>query len=229
MSTSKRARSSRSSGTKETEYDSQFIPIQPRNFAQEMYLNSIRQNQITFATGPAGTGKSYIATAFAAEQLYYRKVSKVILTRPAVEAGESMGYLPGELTEKYAPYLAPFRDILDDQLGKSFVEYCLKSGAIEPVPIGFMRGRTFKNAIVLIDEAQNATPTQMKLILSRIGDNCKIIVDGDVTQKDITGLSGLEDAITRLSHISGVETIRFLNNDIVRSGMCRKIIQAYEN
>lgn len=194
-----------------------------------MYLDSIKRNQITFAIGPAGTGKSYIATSFAAEQLYYRKIDKLILTRPAVEAGESLGFLPGDLQEKYAPYLAPFRDILDERLGKSFVEYCIKTGTIEPVPIGFMRGRTFKNAIVIIDEAQNVTPMQMKLILSRIGENCKIIVDGDISQKDIDGDSGLEDAVHRLTHIAGVDVVRFFNEDIVRSGLCRKIIQAYDN
>lgn len=226
MSTSKRARKSFNNGTNEIKING-FEPIVPKNYAQGAYLESIRNNQITFAVGPAGTGKSYIATAFAAEQLYYKRIDKLIITRPAVEAEESLGALPGELADKYAPYLAPIRDILDNLLGKSFVEYCIKVGTIEPVPIAFMRGRTFENSICLIDEAQNCTPKQMKLILSRIGNDCKMIIDGDVTQKDINGQSGLDDAINKLQGIDKIEVIRFLTHDIVRSGLCRKIIQAY--
>lgn len=223
-STSKKQRRNSNSDT-----NNSFEQVVPKNYAQETYLTSLMTNQITFAVGPAGTGKSYIATSYAAEQLFYKRVDKIILTRPAVEAGESMGFLPGELQEKYAPYLAPFRDVLDDQLGKTFVEYCIKTGSIEPVPIGFMRGRTFRNAIVLIDEAQNCTPGQMKLILSRIGENCQMIIDGDTSQKDIDGPSGLDDAITRLGGLKGIEVVKFLNADIVRSGLCRQIIQAYDN
>lgn len=205
-----------------------FEPIVPKNYIQGQYLEAIRNNQITFAIGPAGTGKSYIATAYAAEQLYYKNIDKLIITRPAVEAEESLGFLPGELIEgKYAPYLLPIRDILDSVLGKPFVDYCLKSGAIEPAPIAYMRGRTFENAIVLLDEAQNCTPNQMKLILSRIGENCKVIIDGDISQKDIKGASGLDDAISKLEGIKGVEVIRFMQHDIVRSALCKRIIQAY--
>lgn len=221
--TSKRARSGPSASIQINGFE----PIRARNFAQEQYLDSLRRNDITFAVGPAGTGKSYIGAAFAAEQLYYKKIDKLVITRPAVEAEESLGFLPGELEEKYAPYLAPIRDILDRLLGKSFVEYCLKVGYIEPVPIAYMRGRTFENAIVLIDEAQNCTPNQMKLILSRIGENCKYIIDGDITQKDIKGDSGLEDAMRRLAGIDDIEVINFFNADIVRSGLCKKIVQAY--
>lgn len=206
-----------------------FEPILPKNYAQGMYLESIRNNQITFAVGPAGTGKSYIAAAYAAEQLYYKKIDKLIITRPAVEAEESLGFLPGELDEKYAPYLAPIRDILDGLLGKPFVDYCLKVGYIEPVPIAFMRGRTFSNAICLISEAQNTTPNQMKLILSRIGHNCKTIVEGDISQRDIRGTSGMEDAIIKLSHIPSIDVVHFLNDDIVRSGICKSIILAYDS
>ena len=223
MSTSKKSRN----GDKQEIRINGFEPIVARNYAQGAYLDSIRRNQITFAVGPAGTGKSYIATAYAAEQLYYKKVDKIIITRPAVEAEETLGFLPGELEEKYAPYLAPIRDIFDGLLGKSFVDYCIKTKYIEPVPIAFMRGRTFENAIVLIDEAQNCTPNQMKLILSRIGENCKYIIDGDITQKDINGDSGLTDAISKLEHLQGIEVVQFLTQDIVRSGLCKKIIQAY--
>lgn len=226
MSTSKKARSKGSNNGNQIQING-FEPIRPKNFAQDQYLESIKRNTITFGVGPAGTGKTYIAAAYAAEQLYYKRIDKIIVTRPAVEAEESLGFLPGELEEKYAPYLAPVREIFEDLLGKSFVEYCLKVGYIEPVPIAFLRGRTFNNAVVLIDEAQNCTPNQMKLILSRIGEGSKYIIDGDISQKDIKGDSGLEDAIRRLSGISGIEVSHFLNADIVRSGMCKKIIQAY--
>ena len=228
MSTSKKARSKIQNSSSNQIKINGFEPIVPKNYAQSAYLESIRNNQITFAVGPAGTGKSYIATAYAAEQLYYKRITKLIVTRPAVEAEESLGAMPGELEEKYAPYLAPVRDILDKLLGKSFVDYCIKVGTIEPVPLGFMRGRSFEDAIVLFDESQNATPKQMKLFLSRIGENCKMIIDGDITQKDIRGDSGLEDAIKRLDRVQGIDVVRFVNNDIVRSGLCRKIIQAYE-
>lgn len=203
-------------------------PIETKNFAQAMYLESIKNNQITFGTGSAGTGKTFIAASYAAEQLYYKNVNKIILTRPAVTAEEELGFLPGDLTEKYEPYLLPFREIFERTLGKSFYECCLKDGNIEPAPIGYLRGRTFDNAIILIDEAQNVTCGQMKLILSRIGENCKIIISGDTGQKDIDGPSGLTDAIKRLSHLPEVDVINFLPQDIVRSKLCKQIIMAYE-
>lgn len=220
MSTSKKSRNSKIQ-------INGFAPVHAKNFAQSQYLEALRNNQITFAVGPAGTGKSYIATAYAAEQLYYKKIDKLIITRPAVEAEETLGHLPGELEEKYAPYLLPIKEILDQLLGKPFVEYCLKSGAIEAVPIAYMRGRTFDNAVVILDEAQNCSPNQMKLILSRIGENCQYIIDGDISQKDIRGKSGLEDAAARLEGIKGIEVVHFLDADIVRSAMCKKIIQVY--
>jgi phosphate starvation-inducible PhoH-like protein len=206
-----------------------FKQVQPKNFAQGMYLESIRNNQITFGTGSAGTGKTFIAASYAAEQLFYKNVNKIILTRPAVTAEEDLGFLPGDLSEKYEPYLLPFKEIFEKTLGKSFYECCLKDGVIEPAPIGYLRGRTFDNAIILIDEAQNVTCGQMKLILSRIGENCKIIISGDTGQKDIDGPSGLTDAINRLSHIPGVDVVNFLPEDIVRSKLCKQIIMSYEN
>lgn len=224
MSSGKRARRENST----TITQSSFIPIQPKTTNQEKYLQAIRHNSLIFATGPAGTGKSYIATAYAAEALYYRKIEKVYLTRPAVEAEEKLGFLPGDLDEKYSPYIAPFRDILEEKLGKTFVDYLIKTKQIEPVPIGFMRGRTFKNCIVLIDEAQNTTSEQMKLILTRLGENCKCIVDGDLQQKDISSISGLEDALKRLQHLPLVKMIKFQRSDIVRSGLCQQIVEAYE-
>lgn len=203
-------------------------PIETKNFAQATYLESIKNNQITFGTGSAGTGKTFIAASYAAEQLYYKNINKIILTRPAVTAEEELGFLPGDLSEKYEPYLLPFREIFERTLGKSFYECCLKDGNIEPAPIGYLRGRTFDNAIILIDEAQNVTCGQMKLILSRIGENCKIIISGDTGQKDIDGPSGLTDAINRLSHLPEVDVINFLPQDIVRSKLCKQIIMAYE-
>lgn len=203
-------------------------PLECKTAAQGWYLQSIKENQITFGTGSAGTGKTYIAASYAAEQLYNRSINKIILTRPAVTAEEELGFLPGDLSEKYEPYLLPFKEIFEKALGKSFYECCLKDGTIEPAPIGYLRGRTFDNAIILIDEAQNVTIGQMKLILSRVGENCKIIISGDSNQKDIQGKSGLEDAIERLSHIADVDVVRFYPQDIVRSNLCKQIILAYE-
>lgn len=203
-----------------------FSPILTKNAAQETYLNAIKNSEIIIATGPAGTGKTYVSTSFAAEQLYFRKINKLILTRPNVEAGETMGFLPGSLEEKYEPYLFPFLEILQEKLGKTFVEYLIKTKVIEPIPIGFMRGRTFKNSVVILDEAQNATKEQIKLILSRIGTQCKIILEGDIDQADIAS-SGLEDASKRLIEIPGIQIVKFQESDIVRSKMCRRIIEAY--
>lgn len=206
----------------------QFKEIEPLNFIQGEYLDAIRHNDIVFGIGSAGTGKTFIAANFAASELFHRKVSKVILTRPNVETGRGLGFLPGTLEEKYAPYLLPFDAIFNKALGKGFYEYSLKSKDIEPTPLGFLRGTTFDNCVVLVDEAQNCTREEMKMLLSRIGKNCKMIFSGDTEQSDIPD-SGLEDAVNRLEGISGIEIIEFLDEDIVRSAMCKKIIQAYRN
>lgn len=203
-------------------------PITAQTETQQRYINAIRTQAVTFASGPAGVGKTWLAGAIAAEQLTGRKIEKIIITRPAVEAGEKLGFLPGEVNEKYAPYLAPFRDVLDERLGKSFVELALKRGKIEAAPLAYMRGRTFKNALVILDEAQNTTPTQMKMFLTRIGENCTVIVNGDLNQKDIPGVSGFQDAITRLTFISSISHVKFNHDDVVRSGICQEIVQAYE-
>lgn len=203
-------------------------PIVAQNDSQKRYINAIRTQQVTFASGPAGVGKTWLAGALAAEQLTGRKIEKIIITRPAVEAGEKLGFLPGEMEEKYAPYLAPFRDVLDERLGKSYVDLALKRGKIEASPFAYMRGRTFKNALVILDEAQNTTPTQMKMFLTRIGENCTVVVNGDLNQKDIPGKSGFEDAIERLTFIPSISHVEFDHNDVVRSGICQEIVQAYE-
>lgn len=160
--------------------------------------------------------------------LQSKRVEKIIITRPAVDAGESLGFLPGELEEKYAPYIAAFRDVLNERLGKSFVEYLIKTGQIEAQPFAYMRGRTFQNAVVILDEAQNATAQQMKLFLTRIGENCTVIVNGDASQADIHN-SGLSDAIRRVSWIPACKIIQFDNDDIVRSGLVHDICCSYES
>lgn len=205
-----------------------FKEVQPLNFIQGEYLDAIKHNDVIFGIGSAGTGKTFIAANYAASQLFHRKISKVILTRPNVETGRGLGFLPGTLEEKYAPYLLPFDAIFTKALGKGFYEYALKNKDIEPTPLGFLRGTTFDNCIVLVDEAQNCTKEEMKMLLSRIGKDCKMIFSGDTEQSDIPD-SGLEDAVNRLEGISGIEVIEFIDDDIVRSAMCKKIIQAYRN
>lgn len=206
-----------------------FKEVEPLNFIQGEYLESIKHNDITFGIGSAGTGKTFIAASYAASQLFHRKVDKVFLTRPNIETGRGLGFLPGTLEEKYAPYLLPFDAIFNKSLGKGFYEYCLKAKTIEPTPLGFLRGTTFDNCIVLVDEAQNCTKEEMKMLLSRIGKNCKMILSGDIEQSDIGADSGLEDAVNRLEGISGIEVIEFLDEDIVRSKMCKAIIMAYRD
>ncbi len=205
-----------------------FKEVEPLNFIQGEYLEAIKHNDIIFGIGSAGTGKTYIAANYAASELFHRRVDKVYLTRPNVETGRGLGFLPGTLEEKYAPYLLPFDSIFNKALGKGFYDYCLKSKDIEPVPLGFLRGTTFENCIVLVDEAQNCTKEEMKMMLSRIGKGCKMIFSGDTEQSDIPE-SGLEDAVNRLDGISGIEVIEFLDEDIVRSKMCKAIIVAYRN
>jgi phosphate starvation-inducible PhoH-like protein len=200
--------------------------VKPLNFIQGAYLDAIKSNDIIFGIGSAGTGKTFIAASYAAEQLFYKKVDKIILTRPNIETGRGLGFLPGTLEEKYAPYLLPFDAIFSRALGRGFYEYALKSKTIEPTPLGFLRGTTFEDCIVLVDEAQNCTREEMKMLLSRIGRNCKMIFSGDTEQSDIPN-SCLDDACDRLENIKGVEVIEFLDEDIVRSEMCKQIIMAY--
>lgn len=206
---------------------SEFKEIKPLNYIQETYLNAIKTNDIIFGIGSAGTGKTFIAASYAASQLFHRRIDRIILTRPNVETGRGLGFLPGTLEEKYAPYLEPFDGVFERSLGKGFYEYALKSKSIEPRPLGFMRGATFDNSIVLLDEAQNATKAELKMILSRIGRGTKVIISGDDDQSDIPD-SGLMDAVKRLENINGIEVVRFMDSDIVRSNMCKAIIMAYK-
>lgn len=203
-----------------------FEVIKPLNYIQNDYLSNIKSNSIIYGIGSAGTGKTFVATAYAASELYYRNVNKVILTRPNVEVGRGLGFLPGELDDKYAPYLEPFKHILVRCLGQSFFDYAIKVGLIEPRPLGFLRGANFDNCIVLADEMQNATVNEMKMFLSRIGENCKMIINGDPEQIDIPN-SGLEEAINKTQHIPDIAISRFRPEDIVRSTLCKAIILAY--
>lgn len=202
-------------------------PLRAQTEAQGQYIAALKSSEIVFAIGPAGTGKTYVAATWAAEQLLAKKIDKIVITRPNVEVGEEMGHLPGELEDKYAPYIAPFRDIMIRRMGMGHFMYCLKSGDIAPEPIGFMRGKTFDDAVVILDEAQNVTPEQMKMFLTRIGKNCVMVIDGDPTQCDLHGPSGLSDALRRVPGIPGVRVVEFTEDDIVRNGIIRHILKAY--
>lgn len=203
-------------------------PLRAKTDNQARYLNSMEVNDITFGLGPAGTGKSYVAVAHAADLIRNKVVERIILTRPAVEAGESIGFLPGEADEKFDPYFAPVKQILIERLGAGHVEGMMAAGRIIAMPLGFIRGHTFKDALVILDEAQNTTPLQMKMFLTRIGEGAKMIINGDVKQKDIPGQSGLLDAVKRLDGLKGIGVITFSRDDIVRHGLVREIVERYE-
>lgn len=204
-----------------------FEPISPMNLAQQLYLEAIQRAEVVFGIGSAGTGKTFVAAMYAAEQLNYRDVDKIIVTRPNVEATKSMGFLPGELDEKYAPYLEPFETAFIRAFGRSHYELLRKRSKIEPRPLGYLRGATFDNSIVLVDECQNMNAKEFKLILTRIGENCKMIFSGDSRQVDIQD-SGLMSTIDRLKRIPSIEVVEFQPEDIVRSRLCRDIILEYE-
>lgn len=197
--------------------------------AQGHYLISIQQNDITFGLGPAGVGKTWLSAAWAAQELEAKRIERIVITRPAKEAGEEFGFLPGELHEKYEPYLAPLRDVFEERLGKSTYEYLVQHGRIAAIPLAFMRGITLKNAVVLLDEAQNVTPVQMRMFLTRIGQGTKMIVDGDPDQKDIEGQSGLTYATSRLRGLAGVGIVEFDRSDIVRHGLVQDILERLSN
>lgn len=208
---------------------SKLQPFEAKNDKQRKYAGAMRTaGNVVFGIGPAGTGKTYIAGCIAAEQLMSGAANRIILTRPAVEAGgESLGFLPGEKEEKFDPYFDPFRDVLEERLGKSNVELLIKDGRIKCEPFAYMRGKTFKDAFVILDEAQNASPEQFKLFLTRIGQDVTVVINGDESQADI-GNSGLLDAVARLQHIPGVKVTRFDKVDIVRSGFVQEVVEAYE-
>jgi len=203
--------------------------ISPKSINQKAYLNAIRKNDIVFGVGPAGTGKTYLAVAMAVAALSSEQVRSIILTRPAVEAGEKLGFLPGDLAQKVDPYLRPLIDATNDMLGQDKVQEYLERGMIEIAPLAFMRGRTLNNAFVILDEAQNTTREQMKMFLTRIGFDSRAVITGDVTQIDLPGggHSGLVEAERVLAGIKGITFCHFSQTDVVRHPLVQKIIQAY--
>ena len=205
-------------------------PIAPKGQAQRRYIQAIREHDLTFGIGPAGTGKTYLAMAMAASALIQKRVKRIILTRPAVEAGEKLGFLPGDLAEKVNPYLRPLYDALHDMLDFDKVEQLQERGQIEVAPLAFMRGRTLNDSFVILDEAQNATSEQMRMFLTRLGFGSKACVTGDVTQTDLpTGArSGLREASQLLSSIPGIAFCMFTEADVVRHSLVQKIVVAYE-
>ncbi|MBX9796685.1 PhoH family protein [Sphingomonas sp.] len=205
--------------------------IVPRTPAQAHYMRELQRHDIIFALGPAGTGKTYIAVAQAVAQLITGSVQRLILSRPAVEAGEKLGFLPGDMKEKVDPYLRPLYDALNDCLPAEQVERRIASGEIEIAPIAFMRGRTLADAFVILDEAQNTTPAQMKMFLTRFGQNSRMVVCGDPNQTDLPGgvtASGLNDGVTRLEGVEGLAVCRFSAADVVRHPIVGRIVEAYE-
>ncbi|WEK47487.1 MAG: PhoH family protein [Candidatus Andeanibacterium colombiense] len=205
--------------------------IVPRSAAQVDYMRALAKEDIIFALGPAGTGKTYIAVAQAVSQLMTGSVQRLILSRPAVEAGEKLGFLPGDMKEKVDPYLRPLYDALHDCLPAEQVERRIASGEIEIAPIAFMRGRTLADAFVILDEAQNTTREQMKMFLTRFGQNSRMVVCGDPKQVDIPGgpkMSGLNDAVERLEGVEGITVSRFTSGDVVRHPIVGRIVDAYE-
>ena len=204
--------------------------IVPRSAMQIRYMEALNRNDIIFALGPAGTGKTYLAVAQAVAQLITGSVDRLILSRPAVEAGERLGFLPGDMKEKVDPYLRPIYDALYDCLPAEQVERRIASGEIEIAPIAFMRGRTLAESFIILDEAQNTTPAQMKMFLTRFGQNSRMVVCGDPKQSDLpTGhVSGLNDAVAKLEGVEGIEMVRFGVGDVVRHPVVGRIVQAYE-
>ena len=201
--------------------------LRPKTAGQKRYIDSIRSNTITFGIGPAGTGKTYLAMAMAVSALKRREVSRIVLARPVVEAGESLGFLPGTLEEKLDPYVRPLLDALFDMLDREKANSLIEQGIIEIAPLAFMRGRTFNDAFVILDEAQNTTPEQMKMFLTRLGFSSKFVVTGDDTQRDLLGEGGLDSARRILTGIDGIAFIDLDRNDVVRHTLVARIVDAY--
>jgi phosphate starvation-inducible protein PhoH and related proteins len=203
--------------------------VAPKTVNQKRYVDSIRNNTITFGIGPAGTGKTFLAVALAAAALSRREVNRIILTRPAVEAGERLGFLPGDLMAKVDPYLRPLFDALHDMLEPDRVSQHLERGVIEVAPLAFMRGRSLNDSFIILDEAQNTSPEQMKMFLTRLGFNSKMVVTGDITQIDLPRdqVSGLVMVSDVLGNVDGVEFIRFGEEDVVRHKLVQRIVAAY--
>jgi len=205
--------------------------IQPRTLNQKNYVQAIETHSLTFGIGPAGTGKTYLAAVTAVKALQNRKVERLVLTRPAVEAGEKLGFLPGDLQQKIDPYLRPLYDALNEMIGAEKVPQMIEKGIIEIAPLAYMRGRTLSNAFIIVDEAQNTTTAQMKMILTRLGQNSRMVVTGDITQTDLPRhqTSGLVVAQRILQGVEGIAFTHFTRSDVVRHPLVQKIIEAYED
>ena len=204
-------------------------PIKAKNRAQDMFLSAIKTHTVVFGLGPAGTGKSYCAAAMAAEALISGDIDRIVFTRPAVESGNSMGFLPGKLEEKFDPYFTAFKSCLISNVGKGVIECAIKNGNISVEPLAYMRGKTFNRAFVVLDEAQNCTPEEMKMFMTRIGKQSTIVINGDLSQSDIRCYSGLHDAIKRIHGVKGVYVHEFEYDDIVRSDIVKDIIMCYDD
>lgn len=205
-------------------------PLTARNKAQDAYIKTLNKHDVVFGTGPAGTGKTLVAVAHAVFQLERKQVERIILTRPAVEAGERLGFLPGDLKEKVDPYMRPIYDALHDYMDGAVLEKYIGDGTIEIAPLAFMRGRTLKNAAIILDEAQNTTSMQMKMFLTRLGENSKMVITGDMSQIDLpTGVeSGLKQAFNILKGVEGIGFCEFQEGDVVRHELVKRIVGAYE-
>ena len=205
-------------------------PVKPKTIGQKNYCNAIKQNTITIGVGPAGTGKTYLAVAMAVTSFRAHEVNRIILTRPAVEAGEKLGFLPGDLQSKVDPYLRPLYDALFDMLGAETYQKYLERGNIEVAPLAYMRGRTLDDSFIILEEAQNTSPEQMKMFLTRLGFNSKMVITGDITQIDLPSgcRSGLKDAVRILKNIDSIANISFTEKDVVRHKLVQDIIKAYE-
>ncbi len=203
--------------------------INPRTANQSAFIEAMNTHDMTFGLGPAGTGKTFLAVAKAVADMEANKVDKIILTRPAVEAGENLGFLPGDLKEKIDPYLRPLYDALYDMLPRDIVDKKIENGEIEIAPLAYMRGRTLSHAVVILDEAQNTTPMQMKMFLTRLGEGSKMVINGDLTQTDLPrGMeSGLKDAERILKNVPEIAFVAFDEHDVVRHGLVSKIVNAY--
>lgn len=205
--------------------------VKPKTLGQKQYVDAIKNNTIVFGVGPAGTGKTYLAVALAVKSFKAHEVNKIILTRPAVEAGEKLGFLPGDLQEKVDPYLRPLYDGLSDMLGFESFQKFMEKGTIEVAPLAYMRGRTLENAFIILDEAQNTTPEQIKMFLTRLGNGSKMVITGDVTQIDLPDKqkSGLIEAIRVLENVEDIAIQQFNERDVVRHKLVQEIIKAYED
>lgn len=205
-------------------------PIKAKTLGQRRYVDAIKNNTVIFGVGPAGTGKTYLAVAMAVKAFKAKEINRIILTRPAVEAGESLGFLPGDLQQKVDPYLRPLYDALFDMFGAESFQKQMERGTIEVAPLAYMRGRTLDDSFIILDEAQNTTSEQMKMFLTRLGSNSKAVVTGDITQIDLPGgkKSGLKEVTKILKNIDGITTVRFDDKDVVRHRLVQEIVKAYE-